>query len=118
LAFDADADFSITNGAADGGSVSLVTDAPAALTAVTNAITTKDMYRAKLGYYMNRLEAANGILSIQAENLNAAESRISDADVATEMAAMTRNQVLAQAGIAMLSQANSMPQMALQLLRA
>ncbi len=116
-AFDADADFAIDNGAVDGGSVSLVDDAEAALTAVTAAITTKDTYRAKLGYYMNRLEAANTILNIQAENLQAAESRISDVDVATEMANMTRNQVLAQAGISMLAQANSMPQMALQLLR-
>jgi len=115
-AFDADADFAITNGAADGGSVSLVTDAEAALTAVSAAIITKDTYRAKLGYYMNRLEAANSILNIQAENLGAAESRISDVDVATEMANMTRNQVLAQAGISMLAQANSMPQMALKLL--
>ena len=117
-AFTDNTTFAITNGAADGGSVSLVTDAEAALTAVTAAITTKDAYRAKLGYYMNRLEAANGILNIQAENLSAAESRISDVDVALEMANMTRNQVLAQAGISMLSQANAMPQMALQLLRA
>jgi len=86
------------------------------LAAVSLAITTKDTYRAKLGYYMNRLEAANSILNIQAENLGAAESRISDVDVATEMANMTRNQVLAQAGISMLAQANSMPQMALKLL--
>ena len=65
---------------------------------------------------MNRLEAAGTVLNIQAENLQAAESRISDVDVATEMANMTRNQVLAQAGISMLAQANSMPQMALKLL--
>jgi len=115
-AFDANADFAITNGAADGGSVSLITDAEAALTAVSDAITTKDTYRAKLGYFMNRLDAANTILTIQSENLQAAESRISDVDVATEMANMTRNQVLAQAGISMLAQANSMPQMALKLL--
>jgi len=114
--FDNVDDFSVTNGAADGGSVSLVTDAAGALAAVSLAITTKDTYRAKLGYYMNRLEAANSILNIQAENLGAAESRISDVDVATEMANMTRNQVLAQAGISMLAQANSMPQMALKLL--
>ncbi len=115
-AFDNVDDYTITQGAADGGSVSLVTDAEAALTAVSTAITTKDTYRAKLGYYMNRLEAANTILNIQSENLQAAESRISDVDVATEMANMTRNQVLAQAGISMLAQANSMPQMALKLL--
>ena len=115
-AFTDNTTFAITNGAADGGSVSLVDDAEAALTAVSAAIITKDIYRAKLGYYMNRLEAANSILTIQAENLGAAESRISDVDVATEMAAMTRSQVLAQAGISMLAQANSMPQMARKLL--
>ena len=57
------------------------------------------------------------MLNIQAENLMSSESRISDVDVATEMAALTRNQVLSQAGVSMLGQANSMPQMALNLLR-
>ncbi len=57
------------------------------------------------------------LLGIQAENLTTAESRISDVDVATEMATLTRNQVLAQAGTAMLAQANAMPQMALTLLQ-
>jgi len=111
-------DFNTLTAAADAGLIDLTTTtgAAGALGAVTSAITTKDAYRAKLGYYMNRLEAANSILNIQAENLKAAESRISDVDVATEMAAMTRNQVLAQAGISMLAQANSMPQMALKLL--
>jgi flagellin len=66
---------------------------------------------------MNRLESTIAILDIQAENLMAAESRVSDVDVATEMARLTRTQVLSQAGIAMLAQANSMPQMALTLLR-
>jgi flagellin len=65
---------------------------------------------------MNRLESTVSVLNIQSENLQASESRISDVDVAVEMAAMTRNQVLAQAGISMLGQANTMPQMALQLL--
>lgn len=88
-----------------------------ALTSVTDAITTKDSARAAFGYKMNRLESTISILDIQAENLMSAESRISDVDVATEMAALTRTQVLSQAGIAMLSQANAMPQMALSLLR-
>ena len=66
---------------------------------------------------MNRLECTVEVLNIQSENLMAAESRISDVDVATEMAAMTRNQVLANAGVAMLAQANTMPRMALSLLR-
>jgi flagellin len=82
-----------------------------------SAISLKDTARAKFGYMMNRLESTQEVLDIQAENLMAAESRISDVDVATEMATLTRNQVLAQAGIAMLAQANSIPTMALTLLR-
>jgi flagellin len=66
---------------------------------------------------MNRLENTVGLLDTAAENLQASESRISDVDVATEMASLTRNQVLSQAGAAMLAQANSIPQMALTLLR-
>ncbi|MFA5238947.1 MAG: flagellin [Phycisphaerae bacterium] len=97
--------------------ISTVTGATAALTALTSAISTKDSARAAFGYKMNRLEKVTTILDIQAENLMAAESRISDVDVATEMAKLTRTQVLSQAGIAMLAQANAMPQMALSLLR-
>ena len=93
------------------------TNAIAALDAVTTAIEIKDSARASFGYKMNRIESTASVLEIQAENLLAAESRISDVDVATEMATLTRNQVLAQAGVAMLAQANSMPQMALTLLR-
>jgi flagellin len=115
----ATADFTETaNGAAGAGnSLVIAASAAAALTSITAAINTKDTYRAKLGYWMNRLEAAESVLGIQAENLLVAESRISDVDVATEMAEMTRTQVLAQAGVAMLAQANAMPQMALTLLR-
>ncbi len=103
--------------AGSGTAVNIATDAAGAITAIGDAIFAKDTFRAELGYMMNRLEAAQSVNDIQAENLSAAESRISDVDVATEMAAMTRNQVLAQAGISMLAQANSMPQMAMQLLR-
>ena len=85
--------------------------------AITAAIITKDTARAAFGYKMNRLEYTVSVINIQAENMLAAESRISDVDVATEMSAMTSYQVLAQAGVAMLSQANLMPQMALSLLR-
>lgn len=99
--------------------LSITSDASArsALTTLTSAIETKDTARAMFGYMINRLDATNEVLGIQAENLSAAESRISDVDVATEMATMTRNQVLSQAGAAMLAQANSIPQMALTLLR-
>ena len=93
------------------------TSAQTALTAVTSAITAKDNARAAFGYMMNRLESTAKVLGIQVENLATAESRISDVDVATEMSELTRNQVLAQAGVAMLAQANAMPQMALTLLR-
>jgi flagellin len=93
------------------------TAAETALSAVTDAIGLKDVARSAFGYKINRLESTGEVLAIQAENLMAAESRISDVDVATEMAQLTRNQVLAQAGTAMLAQANSIPQMALTLLR-
>jgi flagellin len=111
-------DFTGTNGAA-GGAIAIDTKSGAisALPSLSTAIDTKDSYRAKMGYMMNRLESAVSIVNIQAENLLAAQSRISDVDTATESAAMTRNQVLAQAGIAILAQANTMPQMALQLLK-
>ncbi len=98
-------------------SISTASKAQSALSAVTDAIELKDSARAMFGYMMNRLESTSEVLSIQTENLMASESRISDVDVATEMAALTRNQVLAQAGISMLAQANTMPQMALTLLR-
>ena len=93
------------------------TAAQATLALVNTAITRKDSARASLGYMMNRLESTSSVLNIQSENMMASESRISDVDVATEMAALTRNQVLSQAGVAMLGQANNMPQMALTLLR-
>jgi len=98
-------------------SITTAASARAAITALDSAIVAKDTARAKFGYYINRLESTGQVLGIQAENLSQAESRISDVDVATEMATLTRNQVLAQAGTAMLAQANSIPQMALSLLR-
>jgi flagellin len=102
---------------AAGLNILTTTDAVLALTTITTAITAKDAARASFGYKMNRLESSVGVLNIQAENLMASESRISDVDVATEMAELTRNQVLAQAGTSMLAQANAIPQMALTLLR-
>ena len=100
-----------------GLNIKTVDAAASALLRLDTAINTKDTARASFGYKMNRLESTISILDIQAENLMAAESRISDVDVATEMAMLTSNQVLSQAGVSMLAQANSMPQMALTLLR-
>lgn len=100
-----------------GLAIGTTASALAALSKLSDAINIKDTARAALGYKMNRLEGTVNVMNIQAENLMTAESRVSDVDVAEEMASMTRNQVLAQAGISMLTQANSMPQMALSLLR-
>ena len=98
-------------------SIDTVSNAQSALGVVTTAITTKDTARALFGYKMNHLESTISVINNQAENLMAAESRISDIDVATEMADMTKTKVLAQAGISMLAQAYTVPQMALSLLR-
>ncbi|MDE7063866.1 MAG: flagellin, partial [Desulfovibrionaceae bacterium] len=84
--------------------------------AINAAIISKDKIRAHLGAIQNRLENTISNLNIQAENLQAAESRISDVDVATEMTEFVRNQILTQSAVAMLSQANSLPKMAMQLI--
>ena len=96
--------------------VSTQAAAQRALEGINQAIISKDKIRAHLGAMQNRLENTISNLQIQAENLQAAESRISDVDVASEMTEFVRNQVLTQAAVAMLSQANSLPQMALQLI--
>jgi len=88
-----------------------------ALETIDDAIVKKDQVRAHLGALQNRLENTVTNLSIQAENLQASESRISDTDVATEMTAFVRNQILTQSAVSMLSQANSLPQMLTTLLR-
>ena len=86
------------------------------LVGLNDAVVSKDKIRAHLGALQNRLENTISNLTTQSENLQAAESRISDVDVATEMTAFVRNQILTQSAVAMLSQANSMPQMALSLI--
>ena len=73
--------------------------------------------RADLGAYQNRLEHAVRGIDIGAENLQAAESRVRDADMASEMVEFTKNRILAQAGNAMLAQANQKTQQVLQLLQ-
>jgi len=110
-------DVSKTGLSIDSLDISTVAGAQSAMAAVATAIDTKDSARASFGAKMNRLENTIDTLNVQAENLATAESRISDVDVASEMSALTRNQVLAQAGVAMLAQANTMPQLALTLLR-
>ena len=100
----------------DGANILTQSGAQMALAAMDNAIVTKDSARSNLGAIQNRLENTITNLQIQAENLQAAESRISDVDVATEMTEFTKNNILTQAANAMLAQANSLPMMALSLL--
>lgn len=97
-------------------SISTQSLAQAALDKIQQAIISKDKIRANLGAMQNRLENTITNLSIQAENVQASESRISDVDVATEMTEFVRNQILTQSSVAMLAQANSLPKMAMQLI--
>lgn len=88
-----------------------------ALTAIDAAIVSKDKIRAHLGALQNRLDNTISNLEAQSENLLAAESQITDVDVATEMTEYVRQQILTQCATAMLTQANSYPQLALQLIQ-
>ncbi|MFP4517739.1 MAG: flagellin, partial [Desulfovibrionales bacterium] len=93
-----------------------IEEAKTALLNIDNAKKDVAKIRANIGSFQNRLQSTVANMQIQSENLQAAESRVSDVDVATEMTQFVRNQVLTQGAVAMLSQANSMPQMAMQLL--
>lgn len=95
------------------GGISAATAAITALDGAIDAITTE---RAKYGAVQSRFESAINNLQIGVENQSAARGRIVDADFAVETAALTRAQILQQAGNAMVSQANSAPQSVLQLL--
>jgi flagellin len=91
--------------------------ANSAIETINTAIETVSEQRAKLGASQNRLEHTINNLGVAAENLSASESRIRDTDMAKEMMAFTRSQILSQAGTAMLAQANQAPQGVLSLLR-
>jgi len=97
--------------------LSAVGGADTAITALDTAITTVSNQRATLGAYQNRFEHTINNLNVSVENLSASESRIRDTDMAQEMVAFTRNQILTQAGTSMLSQANQASQNVLSLLR-
>jgi flagellin len=89
----------------------------ASLSTIDTAISNVSTSRSSFGAAMNRLEVAQSNIQTMRLNLSAANSRIRDVDVASETAQMSRNQVLSQAGLAVLAQANQLPQMALNLLR-
>ena len=96
-------------------SLGSVASAQAALTSVDTAIGTLNTSRGTLGAMQNRLAYAAANLSTTIENVQAAESVIRDVDMASEMTTFTKNQILLQAGTAMLAQANMAPQVVLSL---
>jgi len=96
---------------------STATGATGAIDAIDAAIKAIDTQRAELGAIQNRFTTTISNLQSSIENQQAARSRIMDADFASETAALSRNQILQQAGVAMLAQANQAPQTVLSLLR-
>jgi flagellin len=91
-------------------------NAQSAISTIDAAINTVSLARAQLGAIQNRLQHTINNLSVGSENLNAAQSQIQDVDVASETVNMTKDQILEQAGISVLAQANQQPQMVLKLL--
>jgi len=121
----------ITSNMSTAGAITSVTTATSALIsgttgsnamsmigAIDTALDTINSERSRYGAMQNRFEAIISNLQVASENQSAARSRIMDADFAAETAALTRAQILQQAGMAMLSQANQIPQQVLQLLKA
>jgi flagellin len=94
-----------------------VSEALSAISAIDNALKQVNDVRATLGAVQSRFQTTINNLQVSIENLSASRSRIRDADFAQETAALSRAQILQQAGIAMLAQANAVPQNVLSLLR-
>ena len=112
---------SYTNGtgnalATTGIDITTQADAQAALTVLGNAINTVSNQRATIGAYQNRLQFAASDLQASSQNLTSARAQIMDADIASGMSQLTRDQILQQAGVGMLAQANAMPQALLKLI--
>jgi Flagellin and related hook-associated proteins len=91
--------------------------AKAALVDLTETIISRDKIRASLGAWHNRLNSSISKLHTQVENIQSSESQLSDVDVATELTDFVRNHVLTQKAVAMLSQTNTLPRMALILIQ-
>jgi len=104
------------NNAVSSIDISTVDGAAAAIDIADGALARVNSIRADLGAVQNRFESTISNLAVSVENLSAARSRIQDTDFAAETANLTRTQILQQAGVAMLSQANSLPQLVLSLL--
>ena len=106
-----------TNLSVNGIKVSTISNANTAITKLNKAIDQVSKHRAKLGAAQNRLEHTINNLKVTSENMTSAESRIRDTDMAKEIAAFTKNNILNQAAQSMLAQANQQPQGVLSLLR-
>ena len=109
----------LKNADGDNEQISIATPdlANATLGAVDSALLRVTKQRADLGAYQNRFEMASKGVNVAAENMQAAESRIRDADMAKEIVDYTKNQILIQSGTAMLAQANAQPQAVVRLLQ-
>jgi flagellin len=103
-------------GASEGVNISTVDFANRSISMIDTALRTVSQQRADLGAYQNRFELAAKGVAVASENLQAAESRIRDVDMASEMVEYVKNQILNQAGTAMLAQANTKSQSVMQLL--
>ena len=97
--------------------VETTTDAFKAMASIDAAIERVSTYRATLGAAQNRLEHTVNNLKVTSENITSAESRIRDTDMADEITAYTKNNILLQAAQSMLSQSNAMPQGVLSMLQ-
>ncbi len=111
------ANATVSLNAANSIDVSTVEGANAAISIADGALSQLTSIRGELGAVQNRFQSTIANLTATSENLSAARSRIRDTDFAAETANLTRNQILQQAGVAMLSQANSLPQLVLSLLQ-
>ena len=98
-------------------SVNTAADAQKAMDAIDLALTSVNSYMGEIGAYQNRLQYTIENLAIGIENFSASQSTIKDVDMADEMTTFTKNQILQQSGMAMLSQANQAPQQILSLLK-
>jgi flagellin len=113
--FGTDGDQAVTDPSASGSATSA---AEAAITELTSAVSYLGAIQGKVGTAQNKLQYAVQLAQSQISNFSAAESRIRDADVASEASNLTKAQVLQQASLAAMAQANSAPQAVLSLLRS
>jgi len=107
----------VANGSDKSISIMKSKDANKAIEKLDGAIEKVSRERAKYGAIQNRIEHSINNLGIASENLQAAESRIRDTDVANEMMELSKNKIISESGVSMLAQANSIPQEVLKLIK-